>query len=220
MADDNPSQFEAWATRRTPGLAPNRKKVGDSAIDGRGNLLHEVRNCGNGKLVWAQVTGGRFSLGQLRDFCHVIEREKAVAGMYITVDPVDTKAARQEERSLQPQNFRQGANECPRLQFYGIKDHFDKKSPVLRPVRDPYAGKQMQIDWKALIDWKEYNHENDIAVAGRLNTLTKSPQLRAGQGGSGKGIPWREPWHSPGGYPGRADGEPCHDPVPRGQGQA
>lgn len=149
LASDNPFQFEAWAINPVPGLAPNQKKVGDSGIDGRGNLLQEVQDCGNGRLVLAQVKSGRFSLSQLRDFCHVIEREKAVAGMYITIDPVDTKPARQEELSLQPRKFKEGANVYPRLQFYGIKDCFDRKSPILPPMSDPYTGKKMQGDWIA-----------------------------------------------------------------------
>lgn len=79
LCDASPRAFETWALQGIPGIAPNERTGGDRGIGGRG-LTHD-RN-----LVLAQVAGGRsFSMAKLRDFIHVVEREKAAIGVYVTL---------------------------------------------------------------------------------------------------------------------------------------
>lgn len=84
LARDNPFDFEKWAISRIPGLAPNAKQRGDGGIDGRGLLLTEPDDH-DSKLVLAQTKGGKFNASNLRDFLHVIERDRAAMGVYITL---------------------------------------------------------------------------------------------------------------------------------------
>ena len=92
----NALDFEAWAVTAVPGLAPNERRVGDRGIDGRGAMMHAPEDASSG-LVVAQVKGGGYTASSMRDFQRVIEREKAAAGIYITLRKVDTRGARHRE---------------------------------------------------------------------------------------------------------------------------
>lgn len=51
----------------------------------------------DGEAVTAPKTqGGKFSLSQFRDFLHTVERDQAAMGIYITLTPVSSRAARSE----------------------------------------------------------------------------------------------------------------------------
>ena len=80
LAREQPFKFEKWAVTRVPGLAPNDKQVGDGGIDGVGYLLAKPEN-GATDQVLAQVKGGKYQLGQLRDFMGVLARERAAMGV-------------------------------------------------------------------------------------------------------------------------------------------
>ena len=86
----SPLDFEAWAVTSIPGLAPNERRVGDRGIDGRGAMMHQP-DAELSRLVVAQVKGGGYTASSMRDFQRVIEREKAAAGVYITLRKVTTK---------------------------------------------------------------------------------------------------------------------------------
>ena len=81
LASEQPFKFERWAVTRIPGLAPNDKQVGDGGIDGVGYLLAKPEDTTD--QVLAQVKGGKYQLGQLRDFLGVMERERAAMGLCI-----------------------------------------------------------------------------------------------------------------------------------------
>ena len=79
ICDASLRAFETWALQGIPSIAPNQRASGERSIDGR-VLTHDR------KLVLAQVAGGRsFSGRKLRDFIHVVEREKAMIGVYVTL---------------------------------------------------------------------------------------------------------------------------------------
>ncbi len=137
MAHDEALEFEKWAVTRVPGMVPNDRQVGDGGIDGRGTLL-------SGGLVLAQVKGGSFQLGQLRDFRHVMAREDAACGVFTTLRPVRSRNARTEAHSA---GFLElGATRYPKTQLWSIADYFDHRPPVLPALADPYTGKAMQGD--------------------------------------------------------------------------
>ncbi|MYH14376.1 MAG: site-specific DNA-methyltransferase [Gammaproteobacteria bacterium] len=137
MARENPFDFEKWAVTRVPGMVPNAKQVGDSGIDGRGKLL-------DGGLVLAQVKGGKFALGQLRDFLHVVGRESAECGIFTTLHPVRSPNAKREASAAGYLEL--GVNRYPKAQFWSIEDYFQNRHPTLPPLADPYTGKPMQMD--------------------------------------------------------------------------
>ena len=142
LATDRPSDFEAWAVTRIPGMAPNERRRGDRGIDGRGNML-ETSIDTTSRLVLAQVRGSRnFQLGGFRDFLHVVERENAAFGVYITVDGVESGQARAEARAKGTISV--GASAFPRIQLWSIRDFFEGRWPNLPTLTDPYTGKPVQ----------------------------------------------------------------------------
>ena len=141
LAKDAPFKFEKWAVTRVPGLAPNDQQVGDGGIDGVGYLLAKPEN-GTTDQVLAQVKGGSYKLGQLRDFLGVLEREKAAMGVYTTVNPIRAKGAHAE--AAKRGKLRLGVTEYPRAQLWSIQDYFDARMPVLPALADPYTGKPVQ----------------------------------------------------------------------------
>ena len=140
MATDRPFDFEKWAVTRVPGLVPNARQVGDGGIDGRGLTLDKSGDSGRNDVL-AQVKGGRFSLSQLRDFLHVVEREGAALGLFITLDPVDSRSARAEAAGAGTITF--GTSSYPKVQLWSVSQWFDGGHPDLPALADPYTGKPM-----------------------------------------------------------------------------
>ena len=140
MATDRPFDFEKWAVTRVPGLVPNARQVGDRGIDGRGFTLDDA-SVKDRNLVLAQVKGGRFNLSQLRDFLHVVEREGAALGLYITLDRVASRGARAEAAGSGTIGF--GTSTYPRVQLWSVEQWFAGERPDLPAMADPYTGKPM-----------------------------------------------------------------------------
>lgn len=138
MARDDPFEFEKWAVTRIPGMVPNDRQIGDRGIDGRGKLYDD------GSLVLAQVKGGRFALGQFRDFLHVVGRERAAFGIFTTLRPVSSPDAKREANATGHIEF--GASRYPKTQFWSIEDYFHNQPPKLPALADPYSGSRMQYD--------------------------------------------------------------------------
>ena len=142
LATEKPFDFEAWAVTRVPGLAPNERKRGDEGIDGRGRMLDQPTDH-EAKLVLAQVKGGRnFQLGQFRDFLHVVEREGAACGVFITPSPVASGQAR--ALAAEAGEVTVGAERYPRVQLWSIADYFEGRRPHLPVLTDPYTGKPVE----------------------------------------------------------------------------
>ena len=141
LLDRNPLDFEAWAVSSVPGLAPNERQTGDRGIDGRGAMMHQPPN-ESSRLVLAQVKGGRYSASSLRDFQRVIEREKAAAGVYITLRKVNARGARQA--AVEMGTIEVGARTYPKLQLWSVEELLDGNMPNLPDMADPYTGKRVR----------------------------------------------------------------------------
>ena len=141
LASEKPFAFESWAITRIPGFAPNDRQTGDSGIDGRAMLLNQPENH-ESRLALAQVKGGAFKLGEFRDFLHVVEREDAAAGVFITLDPVTSSGARAAAR--EQGEIAVGAGRYPRVQLWSITDFFESRPPNLPALADPYRGGAVQ----------------------------------------------------------------------------
>lgn len=140
LAKEKPFDFESWAITRMPGFVPNTKQVADGGVDGRGKLADKPVNH-KSKLALAQVKGGQFSLSGLRDFTHVINRDNAALGRYVTLKPVSSSNARME--SLSSGQIQVGASSYPRMLIWSIEEYFDNRLPQLPTMSDPYTGKAM-----------------------------------------------------------------------------
>lgn len=140
LVKDNPFDFEKWAITCIPGMLPNSKQRGDGGVDGRGTVYNYIQ--GSKGLVLAQVKGGHFSLSQLRDFLHTVNREKATFGVFITLNEVTSPQARTEVQTAGKITI--GANSYNKVQLWSIEDYFNKQFVKLPPLADPYTGKGMQ----------------------------------------------------------------------------
>ncbi|MYA41066.1 MAG: site-specific DNA-methyltransferase [Acidobacteria bacterium] len=140
MAREQPFAFESWAVTRLPGFAPNTKQVADGGVDGRGMLAEKPEDF-DSRLALAQVKGGKFSLSGLRDFIGVAKRDQAALGCYVTLDPVNTPAARAEVAGLG--KIRVGGRDFRRMSLWPVSDYFDGRLPILPSMTDPYTGRPM-----------------------------------------------------------------------------
>lgn len=123
LAKERPFAFETWAVRRLAVFVPNTKQVADGGVDGRGTIWEQPEGYLS-KLALAQVKGGGFNLGSLRDFGHVIERDSAGLGCYLTLDRIDTTGARTETARMG--SVRIDGISYPRMQRWSMAEYFGR----------------------------------------------------------------------------------------------
>ncbi len=140
LAREQPFNFESWAVTRLPGFAPNTKQVADGGVDGRATLAHKPDDHPS-RLALAQVKGGKFSLSALRDFIGVTERDKAALGYFVTLEPVQTKAAKKAVANTG--RIRVAGYPYRRTHLWPISDYFDERLPPMPIMADPYSGKPL-----------------------------------------------------------------------------
>ncbi len=151
FAKDDPFAFERFAVEACkPGMVANKLQRSDKGIDGRGKLLHPVKENGKKKsMILAQVKAGKPTLSQVRDFANVIQTtEGAVAGVFITVEKKHwTDGMREVAAQLGTFQHEHSMEEFPRLQHWHIGQWFLKtphlRLPRLPELADPLSGKEM-----------------------------------------------------------------------------
>jgi len=128
LFEQSPKQFEVWAVGLVQGV-PQPDKVGDRGVDGKvyfqdldGNLQYAV----------AQVKGGHLTPGLIRDFAHVIEREKAALGFFISLE-TPTKGMYNEADELGFFTAPSG-RKIPRMQLRTIKELLEEGKAFDFPV--------------------------------------------------------------------------------------
>ena len=123
-------------------MVANEVQRRDRGIDGRGMLLHPVIEKGKKKrMILAQVRVGKPPASQVRDFANVIQNtEGAVAGVFITVEPVGregdgTEEMRRVAAQLGTFQHEHSMVEFQRLQFWHVGQFF-YESAVARVAGD------------------------------------------------------------------------------------
>ncbi|OFX15938.1 MAG: hypothetical protein A2Z18_00030 [Armatimonadetes bacterium RBG_16_58_9] len=114
LFEQSPKQFEIWAVGLAEGV-PQPDKSGDKGVDGKVYFQDAEET-----LQWAvcQVKGGHLTPSMIRDFAHVVEREKAAMGFFICLDkPTKGMYAEAEEAGF----FTVGRRRIPKLQIRTIK---------------------------------------------------------------------------------------------------
>lgn len=97
LAQDNRYQFQWWACSMINAfpLGGENKKGADKGVDGIITFIDDRSN--KGKRAIVQVKSGHVKSGDIRDLKGVVEREKAVIGVFITLEqptrPMLTEAA-------------------------------------------------------------------------------------------------------------------------------
>jgi len=139
LSGDSPFNFESWAVTRLRGFAPNTQQRSDGGVDGRATITHMPEGV-DSNLALSQVKGGKFKLSELRDFLHVVSRENATMGVFITLDTVTSRKAKKEVRDMGGISIEQEGS-FPRVQLWSIEEYFDQRWPILPIMNDPYTGK-------------------------------------------------------------------------------
>ena len=127
--------FSNWAVTRL-GLNPTQN-AGDGGYDGIGHCtiwIPEGMQENEGKIM-AEVKAGNPTLTQVRAFCRAMDKNKATAGVFITLGRV-TKGMEEEADSMGV--FEHNNEIYPRLQFWQItQDYFDNPDSINRTIRLP-----------------------------------------------------------------------------------
>ena len=131
LARTNPHGFEEWCVTHVLHFKPNARRGGDGGIDGtfRFPLGRVQGRQAYGKAV-AQVKGGNYTLGYIRDFRTAMQNEEADLGVFVVTSPpsrgMETEASRTGTYNHSSYEF-----SVPKLQIYQIQDYFRNVLPKL-----------------------------------------------------------------------------------------
>lgn len=126
----DPYKFQIWACTLIDAY-PLQKKGADSGIDGWLNFL-DLDDTPQRAVV--QVKGGKVQVNLLRDFCHVISREKAALGFFICMGDVTKPMA--DEATKQGFWTDAGGRDYLKVQLLTVADLLDHKAKARYPAQD------------------------------------------------------------------------------------
>jgi DNA modification methylase len=118
LAHTDRNEFQRWAIGLIPRARPYQDKKGaDTGIDG---ILYFKDDASDPKKVVIQVKSGHVSVAHIRDFAHVIAREKATLGLFVTLEE-PTRAMLTEADAMGFYTTALGNIPIPRLQIRTIE---------------------------------------------------------------------------------------------------
>jgi site-specific DNA-methyltransferase (adenine-specific) len=128
LAKQNRYQFQWWACSLIEAKPyGDRKKGSDTGIDG---FLYFEDERDKIKKVIIQVKSGNVSVRDVRDLGHVIDRESAAIGVFITLDD-PTKPMKTEAAAKGLYHSAHFKKDYPRIQLLTIKEILEGKHPNL-----------------------------------------------------------------------------------------
>lgn len=128
LASQNRYQFQWWALSMIDARPYSDKKKGaDTGIDG---FIYFIDRKNEYQKVIVQVKSGKVEVGNIRDLGHVIEREDAVMGVFITLKN-PTKPMVEEAVGKGFYRSEITKNDYPKMQILTIEDIFKGKKPDL-----------------------------------------------------------------------------------------
>jgi DNA modification methylase len=137
-------QFQWWAVSLVNAVPYGGKKKGaDGGIDGHIYFKPDGRT--TEKAIVSVKGGDNVNVAMVRDLGHVVDREKAKIGVFITLaeptGPMQTEA-------IKAGFYETEYGKYPKLQIFTIKDLFDGKRPAI-PLVDQAAFKKAQAEPRA-----------------------------------------------------------------------
>ena len=141
LSEQDKYQFQWWAVSLVDAVPYGGKKKGaDSGIDGF--IYFKPDGKTTEKAIVSVKGGGNVGVPMIRDLGHVVEREKAKIGIFITLadptGPMKTEAIKAGFYETQYGKF-------PKLQILTIAELFAGKKPHL-PWTDPNAFKKAPVE--------------------------------------------------------------------------
>ncbi len=130
LAEDDKYQFQWWAVAEVGGQPyGERKKGADTGIDG---YLYYMDEKDKIKKAIISVKGGHnANVSMIRDLGHVIDREKADIGVFISID--EPTRPMQEEAAMKGFYHSPLGRDYPRIQILTIAQILDGKRPDIPP---------------------------------------------------------------------------------------
>ena len=131
LARTDPRGFEEWCVTHVLKFKSNAKKVADGGIDGTFRFpIGRIKGRRSyGKAV-AQVKGGNYTLGHIRDFRTAMQNAEADLGVFVVTSP-PTRGMRTEASLEGTYRHPFWDMEVPRLQIYEIQNYFRGVLPRL-----------------------------------------------------------------------------------------
>ena len=134
LAETDPQGFEEWCVTHVLKFKSNAKKVGDDGVDGSFRFPKYVGSKISGKRQYgkavAQVKGGKYVLGDIRDFRTAMQDEKADLGVFVVTRPPSKGMLRVSSKmGTYSDDFLD--IKVPALQIYEIQDFFRGILPKL-----------------------------------------------------------------------------------------
>ena len=131
LARTDPQGFEEWCVTHVLHFKSNVKKVADGGIDGtfRFPIGRVEGKQAYGRAV-AQVKGGGYTLGHIRDFRTAMLNDDADLGVFVVTSPPSSGMRTEASRAG---TYRHPSYEmkAPVLQIYEIQDYFNGNLPKL-----------------------------------------------------------------------------------------
>ena len=118
------------------------KKSSDKGIDGI--MVFTDDNSGKAKRVIVSVKSGHVNVSQIRDLGHVIDRENAAIGVFLTLEP-PTKPMLTEAAEKGFYHSPGWNKDYPRLQILTVEDLLNGKTVNLPPNIDTYKKAQKMV---------------------------------------------------------------------------
>ncbi len=141
LAEDDKYQFQWWAVHKIGGQPYGEKKKGaDTGIDGYIYYMDEKDKIK--KAIVSVKGGGNVSVPMVRDLGHVIEREKADIGVFITLEKPTRPMT--EEAAMMGFYHSPLGRDYPRLQILTIEEILGGKSPDTPPFIAPITPSQVK----------------------------------------------------------------------------
>lgn len=130
LAKQDKYQFQWWAVHKTGGQPYGDKKKGaDTGIDGYLYYMDEKDKIK--KAIISVKGGGNVSVAMIRDLGHVIEREKADIGVFITLEKPTHPML--EEAAMKGFYHSPLGRDYPRLQILTVEEILGGKTPDIPP---------------------------------------------------------------------------------------
>jgi site-specific DNA-methyltransferase (adenine-specific) len=143
LAGQNRFEFQYWALSFVEARPLDGKKKGpDKGIDG---FIYFSDEKSKAKKAVVQVKSGKVSVKDIRDLSHVVERENAVFGVFLTLE----KPSREMKTEAAGKGLYRSlmfGREFMRIQILTIEELFDGKRPDIPNVLSPYK----QAQWTGL----------------------------------------------------------------------
>ena len=137
LAAQDKYQFQWWAVSLVNAVPYGGKKKGaDSGIDGLIYFKPEGKT--TEKAIVSVKAGENIGVAMIRDLAHVVERENAKIGVFITLSEA---TGPMKKEAIKAGMFETHYGKYPKIQILTIADLFSGKQPNI-PLIDPSAFKK------------------------------------------------------------------------------